>query len=103
MQLLAFSLQRLAGLQAKVAEGEAIKKYHWWGFVLGWGISLVGACVGVGFECVASMQAAHAAHATLHASRDVSTQVLAAENRCVGSVCRHTICTCNYELLRCRS
>ena len=54
MQLLAFSLQRLAGLQAKVAEGEAIKKYHWWGFVLGWGISLVGACVGVGFECVAS-------------------------------------------------
>ena len=53
MQLLAFSLQRLAGLQAKVAEGEAIKKYHWWGLVLGLGISLVGACVGVGFECVA--------------------------------------------------
>jgi hypothetical protein len=65
MQLLAFSLQRLAGLQAKVAEGEAIKRYHWWGLVLGWGISLVGACVGFGFECVALVQAAHAAHVSI--------------------------------------
>ena len=65
MQLLAFSLQRLAGLQAKVAEGEAIKRYHRWGLVLGWGISLVGACVGFGFECVALVQAAHAAHVSI--------------------------------------